>query len=97
MSKQDDLVAATAEEIVAATATDAERLAVFRRRFCRALHYVGWRDVVGDDWVRIGDDGLEFTPLAFKQADAILRDLEDLGRGGVRRGLIRCEGQLAAF
>lgn len=97
MSRQDDLVAATAEEIVAAIAIDAERLAMFRQRFCRALHDIGWRDVVGDDWVRIGDGGLEFTSLTFKQADAILRDLEDLGRGGVRRGLIRCEGQLAAF
>lgn len=97
MSKQDDLVAATAEEIVAAIATDAERLAVFRQRFCRALHDIGWLDVVGDGWIRIGDGGLEFTPLTFKRADAILRDLEDLGRGEVRRGLVRCEGQLAAF
>lgn len=97
MGKHEDLVAATAEEIVAAIATDAERLAVFRQRFCRALHDIGWLDVVGHDWVRIGDGGLEFAKLTFKQADNILRDLEDLGRGGVRRGLIRCEGQLAAF
>lgn len=80
MSTPEDLVAATAEEIVAAHAEDAERIALFRRRFLLALYDMGWLEVIGKDWVRIGRGGLEFGSLDFERADLILRDLEDLGR-----------------
>jgi hypothetical protein len=98
MGNHEDLVAATAEEIVAAIAADAERLSVFRRRFVRALHDVGWLDIVGAGWALIGEDGLEFTPLDFKKADGLLRTLEDLANGIKPSGVIRqCTGQLEAF
>ena len=74
------LVAATAEEIVRAIAADADRLALFRKRFVLALGDIGWLAVVGPEWVRIGTGGLEFGPLTHKQADVLLRDLEDFGR-----------------
>jgi hypothetical protein len=90
------LVAATAEEIVAAIAPDADRLAALRRRFVLALHDTGWLDIVGRDWVRIGDDGLEFAPLSFKRADDLLRGIEDVGRDR-RRQTTTCVGQLDLF
>ena len=90
------LVAATAEEIVAAIAPDADRLAAFRRRFLLALHDNGWLDIVGRDWVRIGDNGLEFAPLTFGRADKLLRDIEDTGRNR-RRQNATCAGQIDLF
>jgi hypothetical protein len=98
MGNHEDLVAATAEEIVAAIAADAERLSVFRRRFVRALHDVGWLDIVGAGWARIGEDGLEFASLSFKKADGLLRALEDLALDVRPSGAIpQCTGQLEAF
>lgn len=85
-SHPDVLVVATAEEVVAAVAVDAERLAALRRRFVFALHDVGWIDAVGGDWVRIGRGGLEFGALSFKQADLVLCDLEDIGHARTRSG-----------
>ncbi|MEI6403504.1 MAG: hypothetical protein WCP59_15100 [Actinomycetota bacterium] len=90
------LVAASAEEIVAAIATDAERIAVFRRRFLTALDDMGWLGIVGRDWVAIGDGGLEFNPLSFKQADSLLRDLEDISAAIVRH-TATCDGQIELF
>ncbi len=88
-----DLVAATAEEIVAAIAEDAERIARFRRRWLLALHDLGWLELVGPDWIRIGQAGLDFGQLSFKAADELLRDLEDYGRRP-SPGRVRCRGQL---
>ena len=87
------LVAATAEDVVAAIAEDAVRVALLRKRFLRALFDNGWLDVVGADWVQIGSGGFEFSPLTFAQADHLLRDLEDIGRGR-RHPMSRCPGQL---
>ena len=87
------LVAATAEEIVAAVAEDAVRVSLLRKRFLRALYDNGWLDVVGTQWVQIGTGGFEFSSLTFAQADHLLRDLEDIGRGRCHpRG--GCPGQL---
>ncbi len=91
-----DLAAATAEEIVAAIAADAERVALFRRRFLLALHDMGWLEIVGRDWVRIGDGGLEFGPVPFGKADRLLRDLEDISRAIVRHHS-ECAGQIDLF
>ncbi len=91
-----DLATATAEEIVAAIAADAERLALFRRRFLLTLHDMGWLEIVGRDWVRIGDGRLEFGPVAFGRADRLLRDLEDISRVIVRHHS-ECAGQIDLF
>ena len=87
------LVAATAEEIVAAVAEDAVRVSLLRKRFLRALYDNGWLDVVGTQWVQIGSGGFEFSPLTFAQADHLLRDLEDIGRGRCHP-MGGCPGQL---
>ena len=97
MGSAEDFVVATAEEIVAAVVADAERLAAFRRRWHRALYDLGWLRVTGDDWVRTGTTGLEFGALEFKNADAILRELEDLGRHRPTSRAARCAGQLGLF
>ena len=47
MGNHEDLVVATAEEIVGAIASNAERLAMFRRRFVTALEDSGLLDIVG--------------------------------------------------
>jgi len=96
-SRPSDLVAATAEEIVAAIAEDVIRLAMFRRRFLRALDDIGWLTVVGGDWASIGEGGLDFAPLKFKEADAILRDLEDLARSRPGRVLSNVPGRASMF
>ncbi len=75
MSTPDDLVVAAVEEVVAVYAQDAERIAAFRRRFLLALHDMGWLEALGRDWIKIGEGGLEFSPVDFKRADIILRDL----------------------
>lgn len=78
------LVANVAEAIVAAAAPSAERLAVFRRRWNRAINDVGLGGVLRD-WASIGDDSVELAPLTFEQADHLLRWLEDAGRMSARR------------
>lgn len=83
MREQDpaSLVAATAEEIVGAVSAEAERLAIFRRRWIAALRDTGLLEVVGGPaWIRIGDASIELADLSFAQADELLRRLEDLGR-----------------
>ena len=86
------LVAATAEEIVGAISKEAERLAVFRRRWVAALRDAGLLDVVGPHWVRIGSSSIELSELSFAQADELLRRLEDLGRW-TRTRSTSCSGQ----
>jgi hypothetical protein len=86
------LVASTAEEIVAAVAADAERLAVFRRRWIVALRDAGILDIVGNEWVRIGRSSIELGELSFDRADDLLRRLEDLGRIPLPRA-VSCHGQ----
>ena len=97
MGKAEDGVLATGEEIVAAAAVEVERLAALRRRWHRALYDLGWLGVVSSGWVLIGCSGLELGPLSSTKADAILRDLEDLGRLRPSTPIAACEGQLNLF
>lgn len=95
MPKEDDLVIATAEEIVGASALDAERTAYLRRRLQLALYDLGLIDIVGRDWVLLDRSGVEFNPLSFTATDRFVRALEDLVRRVPPQPTMWCFGQLS--
>jgi hypothetical protein len=95
LPKEDDLVIATAEEIVGAFALDTERTAYLRRRLQLALYDLGLIDIVGRDWVLLDRCGVEFNSLSFKATDRLVRALEDLARQLTPERTVRCVGQLA--
>jgi hypothetical protein len=94
MPKEDDLVIATAEEIVGAVAACAERTAYLRRRFQLAIYDLGLTEIVGREWAQLDRDGLEFAPLSFTQTDRLVRAFEDLATRIPPEPPMWCPGQL---
>lgn len=94
MSQHDHALVDEIEAIVEAVALDAERLASRRRRLLRALWDLGLLDIVGRDWVRLGD-GFTFADLDPAAADRFTSALEDLAGSGRVTRPTQCAGQLA--
>jgi hypothetical protein len=65
------------------------------RRLIRALHSLGALDLVGRDWLMIGEDGFEFSKITDLQADKLARLLEDLADGRVEPLPVAGLGQMS--
>ena len=65
------------------------------RRLIRALHSLGALQLVGRDWLMIGEDGFEFAAITDLQADKLACLLEDLVDGRVDPLPTPGDGQLA--
>jgi hypothetical protein len=73
-------VLADAAAIVDETATHTTRLTYRRRRLLRSLFDLGLLDIVGPDWVVIGDTGFGFGELSDRASDQLTCALEDIAR-----------------
>ena len=74
----DRAVLRAALQVIEEAELPATRLAARRRRLRRALRDLGLDRVTGTEWCRIGDSGFEFSELDGRQADQLVRALEDL-------------------
>lgn len=84
-NNHDERVIDTVAEILNAASPMATRMSVRRRRLLRALDDLGLLDAVGDDFVHIADNGLEFTTLDDRRSDRLVNLLEDLATRAPRR------------
>ena len=73
-------VLADAAAIVDGATLHATRFTHRRRRLLRALYDLGLLDIVGRDWVGIGDIGFDFAELSDRASDRLTCALEDIAR-----------------
>jgi hypothetical protein len=73
-------VLADAAAIINETATHSTRLTYRRRRLLRSLFDLGLLDIVGPDWVVVGDTGFDFAELSDRASDQLTCALEDIAR-----------------
>jgi hypothetical protein len=81
LSREDAATLADAAAVIDDAATHVTRLTYRRRRLLRALYDLGLLDIVGRDWVSIGDTGFSFAELSERASDRLTCALEDNARG----------------
>jgi hypothetical protein len=95
-NQEPEAAAIAAAESIISEITHREVQVVPRyRRLIRALHSLGALQLLGRDWLMIGEEGFEFETITDLQADKLACLLEDLADGRVEPLPTAGPGQMA--